>query len=66
MFEEEAKEYCTQQEFSKDVRDNIYNAFKDGAEFGFQKGITISQLFQIAPLYGTKWLTKIYRRKIYE
>lgn len=39
MFEEEAKEYCTQQEFSKDVRDNIYNAFKDGAEFGFQKGI---------------------------
>lgn len=37
MFEKEAEEYCTQQKLLEDVRDNICNAFQDGAEFGYNK-----------------------------
>ena len=37
MFKKEAEEYCTQQKLLEDVRDNICNAFQDGAEFGYNK-----------------------------
>ena len=37
MFEKEAEEYCTRQELLEDVRDNICNAFEEGAEFGYNK-----------------------------
>ena len=37
MFEKEAEEYCTRQELLEDVRDNICNAFEDGAGFGYNK-----------------------------
>ena len=37
MFEKEAEEYCARQVLLEDVRDNICNAFQDGAEFGYNK-----------------------------
>lgn len=37
MFEKEAEEYCMHQSLLKDVRDNICNAFEDGATFGYNK-----------------------------
>lgn len=37
MFEKEAEEYCMYQSLLEDVRDNICKAFKDGAEFGYNK-----------------------------
>ena len=37
MFEKEAEEYCIHQKLLEDVRDNIVNAFQDGAEFGYNK-----------------------------
>ena len=37
MFEKDAEEYCIHQKLLEDVRDNIVNAFQDGAEFGYNK-----------------------------
>lgn len=37
MFEKDAEEYCIHQKLLEDVRDNIVNAFQDGAEYGYSK-----------------------------
>lgn len=37
MFEKETEQYCTHQKLLEDVIDNIYKAFEDGAEFGYNK-----------------------------
>ena len=38
MFEREAEEYCMHQSLLEDVRNNICEAFEDGAEFGYNQG----------------------------
>ena len=66
MFEKEAEEYCGNLDKSK-TRDFIKDAFKDGAEFGYNKANEWNYVKDgDLPNTETKNYTYIRRRKRYE